>query len=874
MSTNLITPPCDEFDQLSIMLEAGFHLKSIPHCGESFAALPWSMKHTAFVFPDSGTRGGRNVALLSCALFFKSLRIPNDATAHNYVFNIYDDGKRRFEDVTRAFEKIYNGEHIRKSTAAYQGPDAQFISPQHLDKYDRITRDDIEEMQEETDLGDDIDAARFVESLFLSGEHIWVGGSVSEAWRKPLVRDQLVAELRDNLDDNDYFYTTGSHFQPNAYGLNERGAKSYRRDECVQEEAYMVIESDSDEAEEQERMNGFCFSLSKHIPLASIVFSGNRSLHYYFNVRGLDKADKQAFISLAVMHGADLAVLRSPQQPSRFPNVNAMQSDNERGAQVLLYLVADAAEHTPTAEGLHRMREMLMETKESARQQAAEQKLAENFADTADESTNGKTLTHGDTYTFCNLRNTYKVDKKYLVADADGKGFAAHTMNKDVLISAIQRGLAEEEIMPPYVDKYASAEEKKTEEYIEACQLRDKYNAMVQERYESISLDRAADAHGAISGLKCGIHNFLGTRFLVDCEPEYVPLVDAGSAELTLQQCPNVMEIMYQAFRERKALNTFLAWLRHGIECVNNGKHTPSQMVVLAGQAGAGKTLMSSIVKKLFGNRAADPSKCWGSEMLWNDDLLGAELLLMDDADADTDFKSRRNRGQQFKTSIYTDQVAIRKRGTTTIQSMRPVWKVMACCNESEEALAVIPMVGRGKDDSAGMYDKISLYRMPKLDMDLLDRGKEEAWRVICGELPHFAAWLMNYFILPEEYADENNRAPSTDYKDRHLLNLVTNDASPEDNVLFYIQDDLAARHEGRMEESVLEFDKNYRPAKIHSLLADKQDISRSFLASSRSASILGKQLTTLMNDKTKGVESHMSGNNKLYRFTREVITD
>jgi hypothetical protein len=220
------------------------------------------------------------------------------------------------------------------------------------------------------------------------------------------------------------------------------------------------------------------------------------------------------------------------------------------------------------------------------------------------------------------------------------------------------------------------------------------------------------------------------------------PAPIAGDASL-------ISELITSAFTDTTAALVFMSWLAGRYKCVRDHVHVPSPMLVLAGEVNSGKSLLAWIVAQVLGGRTANPYSSWSGGMLWNDDLVGSELLLVDDCSSSTDIRARRAFGASFKEAIYPHVVQLRKRNSSSV-SVRPVWCVMVCCNDTPESLQIIPPL------DADLSDKIAMLHVtgitPPVDTSTPDgRGKLQS--MIRAELPAFASELMEW-ETPEHLRD------------------------------------------------------------------------------------------------------------------------
>jgi len=267
----------------------------------------------------------------------------------------------------------------------------------------------------------------------------------------------------------------------------------------------------------------------------------------------------------------------------------------------------------------------------------------------------------------------------------------------------------------------------------------------VRESIKNRELDGGVQWHGSIAGHAQGLtRDTNDLPILITSEAKF-PEPKAGEA-------PIITEIVGGAFADPIATTIFMSWLSGRYRAVRAHCHIPSPMLVLAGEINSGKSLLAWIVAQSLGGRTANPYAAWSGGMLWNDDLVGSELLLVDDCIGSTDIRSRRAFGASFKESVYPHSVQLRKRNHSSI-SVRPVWCVMVCCNDTPESLQIIPPL------DADLADKIALLHVigVKLPIDTsTPEGRDELPTIIRSELPAFAQQLMDW-ETPEELRDSRS---------------------------------------------------------------------------------------------------------------------
>lgn len=258
-------------------------------------------------------------------------------------------------------------------------------------------------------------------------------------------------------------------------------------------------------------------------------------------------------------------------------------------------------------------------------------------------------------------------------------------------------------------------------------------------------IDRHVEWSGNLAGHRKGmIRSADGKPMLVLTSPAF-PDPRPGHA-------PIVSGLIAQAFPDRTQRDIFTGWMAGAYRSVRSGVHHPAPMLCLAGKPNSGKSLLAHIVKSVMGGRAANPHNSWHGGLPWNDDLCAAELLLLDDCQGSTDNRARMNFAAAFKESVFAAQVQMRKRHCSSL-SVRPVWRVMVCTNDSPEDLLILPPI------SEGMRDKLILLKVEpiKTPVDTSSpEGREALQSMIEAEMPMLAHYL-DRFTLPEELTDSRS---------------------------------------------------------------------------------------------------------------------
>ena len=175
------------------------------------------------------------------------------------------------------------------------------------------------------------------------------------------------------------------------------------------------------------------------------------------------------------------------------------------------------------------------------------------------------------------------------------------------------------------------------------------------------------------------------------------------------------------------------AWVRQARENVVLKKRRPLAAGVLVGPRGCGKTLFIEMVRHLIGGRSASAYKALNGGTNFNADILGAELLLIDDEQAGREYRTRMALAQGIKKHLFASSVRIEGKHRDAI-TMRPIQALLIAVNSEPEHLEVLPTI----DDST--KDKLSLFHCCHASLGGLER--DEIWEQVTKEAPHFIHYL------------------------------------------------------------------------------------------------------------------------------------
>jgi hypothetical protein len=243
---------------------------------------------------------------------------------------------------------------------------------------------------------------------------------------------------------------------------------------------------------------------------------------------------------------------------------------------------------------------------------------------------------------------------------------------------------------------------------------------------------------GEIAGLPPGLHECNGSKALVTKGPH---IIEGKEGEDTF-----VMDMLKGLLTDPdhpEQLGVFLDWLAHARRAVLNGKRTQTPAIALVGGRGAGKSLAIEIINRSLGGRTAKAYQYFSGDNRFNADLAGAELLVIDDAAASRDQRSRAAFAQNLKDSFFSASFRVEGKGTNAVH-IQPVHALAIALNEDPEHLRVLPEM----DES--MEDKISLFRVRQAPIPH-GSGHSQVSDMLTRGMPAFL-WELNVRNISESY--------------------------------------------------------------------------------------------------------------------------
>jgi hypothetical protein len=254
-----------------------------------------------------------------------------------------------------------------------------------------------------------------------------------------------------------------------------------------------------------------------------------------------------------------------------------------------------------------------------------------------------------------------------------------------------------------------------------------------------IQTERFIKYAGPLAGRKRGIHESNGDLLLATTNPSVIKSAPG--------LFPTIREFIAKLFggdhHEKDQVDAFIGWMKTARKSMLEGIRRPGQALVLAGPVACGKTqLIKQVITPAMGGRDARPYKYLSGANTFNQDLIGAEVLIIDDETAATRIEKRRALGDGIKNALFASSVRIEGKFKNAFD-FDPLWRLVIAVNDEPESLLVLPPL------SADLSDKLMLLKCQKA-IELNDAEFQDWRNAIRAELPAFLHAVENFTIQPE----------------------------------------------------------------------------------------------------------------------------
>ncbi len=277
--------------------------------------------------------------------------------------------------------------------------------------------------------------------------------------------------------------------------------------------------------------------------------------------------------------------------------------------------------------------------------------------------------------------------------------------------------------------------------------------------------ERDINYAGPLAGADPGLINFMNRRVLVTNGPVVIqPVPGDWSVLRTLLEGLLIGDV--------DQTEILYGWLKVAREALLQRKLRPGQLLVLAGPAGCGKSLLQNLVTLLLGGRAAKPYGWMTGSTTFNSELFESEHLMIEDEIASTDIRARRAFGAMIKAVTVNVNAECHPKHFPKL-TLAPFWRVTLTLNDEMENLAILPIL----DES--LEDKVILLRAFKNPLPMPTVTMEERaafWNALVSQLPAFCSFLEQWEI-PADLVD--GRFGVTHYHHPDLLRAI-DELAPE----------------------------------------------------------------------------------------------
>jgi hypothetical protein len=230
------------------------------------------------------------------------------------------------------------------------------------------------------------------------------------------------------------------------------------------------------------------------------------------------------------------------------------------------------------------------------------------------------------------------------------------------------------------------------------------------------------DYIGPLAGHPPGVHTFNQSKVVITTGPK---IIEAKQGE-----CPFINDFVTGLLHDpqhQQQHAMFLDWMAHCRRAVLKHQRTQSPAMGLTGRRGDGKSLLIEIINRSLGGRSAKGYEFFSGQNKFNSELIGAELIVMDDEAASKDHRARVRLAQAIKSNQFAGGVRMEGKNREAF-NIDPVQAIVIAVNCDPEELRVLPEL------TDSMEDKIMLFKTSAAPCH--DRDKNIA--LVEAELPAF----------------------------------------------------------------------------------------------------------------------------------------
>lgn len=321
------------------------------------------------------------------------------------------------------------------------------------------------------------------------------------------------------------------------------------------------------------------------------------------------------------------------------------------------------------------------------------------------------------------IHNTFYMNGRYYILEATGSRY----------ISVAGEDLTRQLRLAGYSAKGAEGE----------MSAVDKFKAYVVSH-------NTVDAAGALAGRSIGLTGDprKGLRYLVTRKNTRTQAKEGN--------WDNLRKLLEAQYGEEQ-LKYLYSWLNRSRYQLEREQTMHGHVLVISGSPNGGKSLVvQGAIRPLLGDMA-DAHAYMCKDNQFNGDLIGSEMLLVDDKDLSRKMEDRRSLGSQIKNlSVTTEGTRCHRKGQDAF-TVNPLWRVVMAINDTEKDLGALPPMGEGDEDTVG--DKVLLLKCYVTELPF-NGDKDQFFKLrdyIADDLEAFAYFIDNYEVPEEIKVDKSD---------------------------------------------------------------------------------------------------------------------
>lgn len=238
-----------------------------------------------------------------------------------------------------------------------------------------------------------------------------------------------------------------------------------------------------------------------------------------------------------------------------------------------------------------------------------------------------------------------------------------------------------------------------------------------------IRVKQFVDYLGPLAGHKPGYRTFNGCKMVVTSGPNIIR-AKAGESPFIDRL---ILTLLHDPEHPQQR-QMFLDWLAHCRRAVINHRRAQTPAIAMAGDAGDGKSLLLEVINRCLGGRWAKGYEFFSGQKNFNSEMVGAELIVMDDPEASKDHRARVRLAQAIKANQFAAGVRMEAKNRDPI-NVDPVQAIAIAVNCDPEELRVLPEL------TDSMHDKIMLLKTRAGEFHETEEENDAAMK---AELPAF----------------------------------------------------------------------------------------------------------------------------------------